>query len=251
MVKFESTGMEGDQANRADPPFNVREAHAPTNAKENDSERLSVMALPDVDDINSPESIADIMQLLSRKSLFPVQQAQKGQRKLTVQLKRIPGREPEIMFGLEQIELPESEVEQQAIFDAMTAQLVAQHQHFINAILPKLPRALTTGATTRTDETTGEKVEAELQEYTAVKLVKSKRPSGKIEYKLVSSSGRYSQYGVVAFPEKLKEWGLWDGIDVVNSTDERNLPDGITMYIDERGKYPVLVKVTGTQRRPF
>lgn len=205
--------------------------------------------------IGEPHSAMDLPELpLS----FPVQVVRAGQRKLSVSIKRLPGREPEVTFGLEQIELPDSELEQQAIFDKMTAELVAQHQHFINAILPRLPRTFTTSATTKTDEQTGEKVAAELQIYTASKLVKNKRPSGKIEYKIITTSGRYSQYGIVVSLAQIEESGLVasklaldrEGKDSVRlDTNPNGIP--VLLEIDERGKYPVLVKITGTPMRPF
>lgn len=236
MVKYREIEV---STSPAEPAGSSSQDDPPFTPGKHPSEQLSVMALPDIAVVELPP-VAEFT----------------GQRKLTVQLRRLPGREPEVLFGLEQIEQPRSELEQQAIFDQMTAQLVNQHQHFINVILPRLPRTLTTGASPRINLETGEKTDAPLQEYAAVKLIKQKRTDGRTEYKLISSSGRFSQYGIAGSREVLIESGLWQlWMDYQREPKKElmaiPLPDGITMYVDERGKYPVLVRVTGTSKRPF
>lgn len=147
-------------------------------------------------------------------------------------------------FGIAETVTVTSAAARRVAYEELAAQVTQQHTDFVNTTLPKQPKFLNDASAQNSNVNGGSREGLIL--YAADRVIKERNKQGnKIMYKIITVSGRFSQYGIVVWPEFLKEYDIWESVNGMPE-DEYYKFNGVTLHVDESGKYPTAKYLTET-----
>lgn len=136
----------------------------------------------------------------------------------------------EIEFEIGVVRDLHSVKEQQEAFDNLTEQLNAQHEHFAEVYLPRIPNLKAPGF----DRNGNAQGRFDKREYTAKELI-HEITKGKHYYKIITTSGRWQKYGCPIWEEELKQFGIVEYMGGRDSVDLSQMDVKIVCEDREKG----------------
>lgn len=178
-------------------------------------------------------------------------------RRLAVSIKRVYGG-TEVLYAVEQVRMPGSELEQQMMLHGLTNEMLNMHRYFVDKILPNVPKSIVNQSSKPSldpapiQSLQESPVSIAGKDNPAVKLYKlagiwkTTNQYGKTVYKALTTSGRYSKFGVTIFPDKMKEYGFMD--EFKSDPKLLSIPvHGKTIGIEHTGQYANVVLIRETR----